>query len=128
MNKKTSEWLTKKAFWRIMPGFYQANLEPIACGRTIERWFDIPRGSEIQLRLSRARQNSGSKRLSVKRSNLFAQSIDTWGYRQTGRWRRLSAAVEHALDSLYPNAQEGDTHRLWLTCWYREAGTQRTAK
>lgn len=113
MNQKTSEWLQRGAgdYWDLEAG------DVVACAAIVERWFNIPIGSEIQLRLSRKRQNQQGRLI---RFECWGWHEDCWDYLVGRSSSALYDVAMAAITQLFPSRKHGDIRKLWLTCWYRE--------
>ncbi|GAG13854.1 unnamed protein product, partial [marine sediment metagenome] len=75
------------------------------------------------LRLSRKKQNQQSKRLALRCDMVWWCSPPWWACSPSrGDWHSLLVSgCSGKIAELFPDAKEGDTHDLYLSCWYREA-------
>lgn len=94
--------------------------QSVVCAKIIRRWFAIPGVSQIQLRLSRERQNEDSRKVRFQCTSGF---LGWWHYKPRRDYPgdALCKIADRAIAKFFPNAAHGDTHYLYLTCWYREA-------
>lgn len=111
--QKTSKWMKHVHDSYREP---QADHAIAVCEAILKELFSIPPRSEIQLRLSRRRQNAESHHLQFKR-----QCCGEWDVRIGEGYRVQHFSGDRLLCQFFPNALIGDRHYLYLTCWYRKA-------
>ena len=107
-----------------------ANGWPVVCCSFVDRYFDVPKDSELQLVLTNfdpKRVNAVKARVQLRRKYRILQGssvsiFQLWNiltFTDMGNHDMYDYA-DKLLDGLFPEAKERSRHTLWVRAYYRE--------